>query len=142
MPTIDDDLLKQALENEDNKSVMNLDHAKIKCIKNDMLQKLQLPKEKLKKLHAKLKEYRLVDEISDLHYGSHIRWINLNKPHDIKLTNGAFICDIKIVDDGVHIGCRGFMGRMFQVKMNENIIFQKITPDEHIILSVMDYLNK
>ena len=60
MANIDKELLGQALENDDNQSLMNLDHAKIKCIKNDMLQKLQLPREKLKGLHNSLKNYRYV----------------------------------------------------------------------------------
>jgi len=140
MANIDKELLGQALENDDNQSLMNLDHAKIKCIKNDMLQKLQLPREKLKGLHNSLKNYRYVDEISDLHYGSYIRWLKLTDPEKLKLTKGAFICDIKILDDGVSLLCRGHANSMMQIKMNECYIFQKLNDEEQIILSVMDHL--
>ena len=142
MPEIDKEFLEQALENEDNQAVMGLDNSKIKCMKNNVLQQLQLPREELKKLHQKLKLYRYVDEISDLHYGSYIRWINLNDPSKLNLTNGGFLCDIKIQDDGAHLVCRGGRNRMMQLRMNECYIFQKLNDEEQVILSVMDYLNK
>ena len=47
-----------ALENETNASIMELTTVKIKKQKNDMLQRLQLKKEKLKQFHKKLKKYR------------------------------------------------------------------------------------
>ena len=42
----DIDLLMKSLEKEENDCLMNLDTAKIQQINNDMLQKLQLPREK------------------------------------------------------------------------------------------------
>ena len=48
---LDIDLLMKSLEREENDCLMNLDTAKIQQIKNDMLQKLQLPREKLKKMN-------------------------------------------------------------------------------------------
>ena len=50
--------LLHALENETNSSIMNLTSAKIKEHKNTILQKLQLGKSDLKKMHKKLSEYR------------------------------------------------------------------------------------
>ena len=34
------------------------------------------------------------------------------------------------------------MNRIFQIKLDENMIFQKITPQEYVILGVLDYLEK
>ena len=45
--------LLHALENETNSSIMNLTSAKIKEHKNNILQKLQLGKSDLKKMHKK-----------------------------------------------------------------------------------------
>ena len=50
--------LLNALENESNMSVMNLSSAKMKSLKNDMLQKLQLTGKELKLFHKKLKMYK------------------------------------------------------------------------------------
>ena len=135
----DVELLMKSLEREENDCLMNLDTAKIQQINNDMLQKLRLPREKLKKMNKTLKQYRFVDEIPDIKYGAYVRWINLNTS-ELKLTNGGIICDIKIVNDDVMIVCRNTMGRFFQFKLNECLAFQKITDQEKVLLSALDYL--
>lgn len=139
---LDVDALVKSLDNEDNVGLLNLDLSKIKSIKNDILQKLGLSREKLKKIHIQLKEYRYVDELPDIKYGSYIRWISLKDPSNIKLTNGGFICDIKIDDKGIHIVCRNNMNRFFQLCMSESLIFQKLNDQEKILLSVLGYLNE
>ena len=50
------------LFNKNNESIMNIDHQKIKKIKNYMLQRLGLSREKLKTYHKSLKQYRYIDE--------------------------------------------------------------------------------
>ena len=141
--TLDIDQLLKALENENNQSITNLNTQKIKNIKNDILQKLQLKGNELKLFHFKLKDYRYVEEMNEIQFGSFIRWIPLNKnTNDIKLTNGGFICDIKILNEGIHIRCRNNMGKIFQLKLDENLIFQKLNNQEKVLLSVIDYLDK
>ena len=136
------DLLMKSLENEDNDCLMNLDTKTIKKIKNDMLQKLNLPKDKLKSLHKSLKQYRFIDEIPDIKYGAYVRWINLNYPDNLKLTNGGLVCDIKIINDDVIVVCKNRSNKFFQLKLNESLVFQKITDQERVILSALDYLNE
>tara|TARA_B100001769_G_scaffold275318_1_gene277220 strand:- start:13460 stop:13891 length:432 start_codon:yes stop_codon:yes gene_type:complete len=133
--------LMKSLENEDNDCLMNLNTNTIKQIKNDMLQKLNLPREELKKLHKSLNQYRYIDEIPDIKYGAYIRWINLNNPNKIKLTNGGLICDIKIVNDDVIIVCKNKSNKFFQFKLNECFVFQKLSDQEKVLLSALDYLN-
>ena len=70
------------------------------------------------------------------------RWINLNKPDQIKLTNGGLICDIKYLDDGCHLMCKNNFNQIMQISMETNLIFQKLNNQEKVILSVIDYLNK
>jgi len=135
------DLLK-ALDNENNSSVINLNSRKIKSIKNDMLQKLQMSGSMLKNYHTKLSSYRYVDDLEDVQYGCYIRWIPLQNPTVIKLTNGGTIVDIKILENGIHIVCKNNMNRIFQIKFDECMIFQKLTEQENVIISVLDYLVK
>lgn len=132
----------KSIDNEKNENIMQLTNAKIKEQKNNILQQLQLERGKLKSFHEKLKNYRYVDEISDLQFGYYIRWIPLRDPDDIKLTNGAHICDIKILDNGVHIICRNGFNRFMQLNLDENMVFQKLTDQEKIILKTLDYLKK
>jgi hypothetical protein len=136
------DNLLNALENETNASIMKLNTKKIKDIKNNILQQLQLKRDKLKLYHKKLKNYRYCSEICDLQYGYYIRWIPLKNPDNIYLTNGGHIIDVKIYDEGVHIVCKNNINRIIQIKFDEVIIFQKLSNQEQVILSVLDYLDK
>ena len=92
--SIDDDTLLDALENESNSSIIKLTSNKINQHKNDVLQSLQLDRDKLKKYHKKLKHYRYCSDVNDFQPGQYLRWINLKDPDNIKLTNGAFLIDI------------------------------------------------
>jgi hypothetical protein len=142
MTDLDVNSLLNALENETNASIMRLNTEKIKNIKNNILQKLQLDREELKKIHKKLNHYRYSSDISDLQYGFYIRWISLKNPNNIKLTNGAIIVDILISNNCVQILCKNNRNRIFQIKFDECIIFQKISEQEYIILQVLDHLKK
>ena len=95
-PILSHDLMN-ALENESNGSIMDLTNGKIKEYKNNILQKLQFTREKLKDTHKKLKQYRYVRDMNDLEYGYYIRWIPLKNPEKINLTNGGHICSIEII---------------------------------------------
>jgi hypothetical protein len=138
---IDVNLLMESLENEDNNVLMNMDTKTIQKIKNNMLQRLNLPKEKLKSFHKSLKQYRYIDEIPDLKYGSYVRWVNLKDPNNLKLTIGGLVCDIKISNDDVIISCKNNYNSFFSFKLNECLVFQKLSHQEKVLLSALDYLN-
>jgi len=134
--------LYDALENETNVSIMDKTSSKIKEEKNNILQKLQLERGKLKLLHKKLKDYRYCSDLRDIQFGYYIRWIPLNKGNNIKLTNGGHLCDVTLINNMLHVRCRNNYGGLMQFKFDETIIFQKISPQEKVILSVLDYLEK
>jgi hypothetical protein len=139
---MDEELLKKALDNEKNEGILKLDTQKLSKEKNDILEQLNLTKKDLKVIQKKLKNYRFIEDIKELHYGSYIRWISLKNPDNIRLTNGGIVCDMKEVNSDIHIVCKNNMNRLFQLKMSENIIFQKVSDQEKILLHVMDYLRK
>tara|TARA_B110001452_G_C15156023_1_gene402216 strand:- start:643 stop:1071 length:429 start_codon:yes stop_codon:yes gene_type:complete len=134
--------LLNALENETNNSIMDLTNVKIKDYKNNALQKLQFTREYLKELHKKLKHYRYIRDMNDLEYGYYIRWIPLKNPEKIYLTNGGIICSIEIIKNQIQIRVKNNMNRIFQIKFDECVIFQKITDQEKVILGILDYLDK
>jgi len=138
---MDIELLKKALENEENLSIIETNIQEIKNDKNDILQKIGLDKNILKEFHKKLKNYRYIDNIKDFKYGSSIRWINLKKVDNIKITNGANLCDIKITDKGIALILSGFNKTYFTIYMAENIIFQKINKEEEILLKAIKYIS-
>ena len=132
-----------ALENETNASIIELTTQKIKQQKNDMLQQLQLSREKLKTFHKKLQNYRYCSDLKDLQYGYYLRWIRLTNPDKITLTNGGILCEVKFVNDNaIHLLCKNTRNMIFQFKFDECLVFQKLTQQENVILSVLDYLDK
>lgn len=140
--SLDDDVLMKALDNNNNDSIIKLTTQKIKTIKNDVLQKLHLPKDELKILHKKLKNYRYVEEIKDINYGCFLRWINLKNIENLNLKTGAYLCDIQINDTGVGLVCKNIFNKYFYLNLDEILLFQKLTNQENVLLSVMDHLNK
>ena len=139
---MDEELLKKALDNDKNELILNMDTDKVTKTKNDIISQLNLPKGELKTIQKKLKEYRYIDDMKELHFGFYIRWITIKNPENIRLTNGGIVCDIKVIKDDIHITCKNNMNRFFQLKMSENIIFQKISDQERVLLKVMDFLKK
>ena len=133
--------LLSALDNEDHNNLLNTTYEKIAKDKNDILQQLQFTSKDLKIYHNKLKEYRYVDELNDLKYGQYIRWINIKNPENLKLTNGGFFLEIKMLDTGTHMMIKNNMNRIFQINMDQCIIFQKLSEQERIILLALKYLN-
>mgnify|MGYP001164212281 FL=1 len=131
--------LEKALNNENNESLINLTFDKIDKKKREIFEELDLPTIQIKKFLKKLEDYRYIEEIQELQYGNYFRWINLNNPENLKLTTGGILCEIK-VDNTIHLVFKNNMNRFFEINMEENIIFQKFSDQERIILYALDHL--
>ena len=116
----------------DNKTLGDILDENIKAIKS-----VGLPSAQLSDICNRLAGYRYVENLYELHKGKHIRWIrNDNK----KLTNGAIVMDVKFLDNGSHVLCRNAQHRLFQVKFNESMIFQKLSTGEQLILMAYEHV--
>jgi hypothetical protein len=134
--------LLKALDNEDNELLFNFTTEKILEMNLNILKELKMPRETTMDYIKKLKDYRYIDEMNELKYGAYIRWIPINNPNHLPLIKGGILCDIKITDNGVSIVCKGFHNKHFQFKMDESLIFQKLTDQEKVLLSALDHLSK
>ncbi len=139
---MDIDKLLYALDNENNDSIIHLTSDKILEMNLNVLKELHLDHETTLNYLKKLKGYRYIDEINELKYGSYIRWIPITDPTYLPLHYSGIICDIKITDNGVLIVCKNFMHRHYTFKMDECLLFQKLTQQEQILLSALDQLDK
>ena len=139
---MDVDKLLKVLDNEDNSHLLDLTNKKISNIKINILKELELPHAKLMDFLKKLKNYRYVDEMNELSYGAFIRYIPITDPGIIELKKGAIFCEFKVTDNGVFVICKNFVNKYYQFKMDENLIFQKITDQEQVLLSALDHLAK
>jgi len=116
----------------DNKTLGDILDENIKAVKGTGLPVIQM-----KDVCNRLAGYRYVENLYELHKGKHIRWIrNDNK----KLTNGAIVMDVKFLDSGSHILCRNAQHKLFQVKFNESMIFQKLSTGEQLILMAYEHV--
>jgi hypothetical protein len=95
----------------------------------------------LNEIIEKLEDYIYIDEIPDIKYGSYLRWIPLKDFNNIKLTNGAIICDIIVSEKGTYILCKNNYGKCMKIKMDDSLLFRKLTYQEKILLNVVDHLN-
>jgi len=136
--------LLKALDDESNESLFNFTIEKIREMTLKILKELHLPKKETLDFFNKLRDYKYVDEMNDLKYGTFVRWIPIENPENIYLTKGAIFCEMKIVDDGVFCVCKnfGFPARHFQISMDKNLIFQKLTEQEMVLLSALSYISK
>ena len=153
------DELLQSIESDKLLSMSKLSYDKINTIKYNVLTRIGLEDDELESTLLKLSDYRYVEELQDIHHGAFIRYIPLiakkggnnksnnddnngDESNEIQIKPGGFICDVKILGSGVQLLCRNHFRRMFQLKLDEVLLFQKLTKEEEIILSVFDYLNK
>lgn len=133
--------LLSALEDDDNAQLLELDFKKIEIEKKKILDKLELPQKQQNVLLKKLRQYRYIDELPGMKYGSYVRWISLKNPENLKLTNGGIVCEMKVGDKGIVIVCKNNFNRFFQLNMTETLIFQKLTEQELVLLSALEYIN-
>lgn len=143
--------LKTSLENENNIPIFDLTSAYIKKSKEAVIQELPITKNNFNELKKKLKDYRFVDEIQELHIGAHTRWINLKiindalpnckKLDNVYLNKGAVLVDINI-DNNINLVFKNYINKFFSINMDENLIFQKLTNQEKIILFTIDNIDK
>ena len=136
------DKLMYALDNENNENIMNLTTQKILEMNLNILKELHLDKQITLNYLKKLKEYRYIDEINDLKHGAFIKWIPITDPSYLPLHHCGMICEIKITDNGVFITCKNFMHRHYTFKMDECLIFQKLTSQEKVIIYALDHLEQ
>ncbi len=132
--------LINALDNDKNETIINLTTKKILEMNLNILKELHLDRDTTLDYLKKLKGYRYIDEINDLKYGGYIRWIPITDPSHLPLHQCGIVCDIVISDVGVNIVCKNFMHRHYRFKMDECLIFQKLSTQELIILNALDHL--
>jgi len=139
---MDFELLKKALENDDNVGLINTSIQEIKDKKNNILQQLGLNRDDLKLFNSNLKGYRYIEELKDLKIGSNIRYIKLKNIENIKISGVNNLCEMKVLNHGIGLVFKNFQNRFFTIYFNDNLIFQKINCEEEVILKAIKHLNK
>ncbi len=134
--------LDEIVKELDDKNLLYMTSGKIKELKNNILQKLYFSREDLLHYHKILNEYIYIDELDEVKLGSYIRWFNLKKIDNLKLTNGGIVVDFKQGKEDVVIVCKNTKGRFFSLQLNKNIIFKKMSTQEKLLIKIIDYIHK
>ena len=136
--------LLKALEDDTNENLINFTTIKIKKMNLNIIKELHLTKDETLNLLKKLDNYKYIDEMNDLKYGTYIRWIPIDDVKKINLLKGGIFCEMKITDNGVFLVCKnfGYNQKHFRISMDKNLIFQKLTEQELVLLSALDHLSK
>jgi hypothetical protein len=131
--TIDIESLLKTTENEKNEYLLNKTTDDIMKEIMVAIDEIEYPIELSRKqeFYAKLVGYRYIDFLYGLHKGKHIRWIRKNNG---TMTNGGIVMDIKFTDNGTQVLVKNGVNRFIQIKMDECLLFQKMTVEEQIIL--------
>lgn len=79
--------------------------------------------------------YRVINDLQDLRLGSHIRWIREKPNGEFLLTNGGILVQTKFLKNGTYVVCKNGP-KIMQYELNKCKTFQKMTPEEWIILSI------
>ena len=88
----------------------------------------------IKEMYAKLKEYRVINEVFEIHRGKHVRWIR-RQAKTVQLTAGGIVMEIKFFDTGTHILVKCGGSRFIQIKYDDCAIFQKLSDEEQIVMT-------
>ena len=108
-------------------------------VKQSLFELLDLSSEIIKKYHKSLQYYKAIDNISEINEGYYIRWIN---PNTKKLMNGALVCDVEITEDDILVNCKTINNRFITISYNNNILFEKLSDDDLLLINVVDSFNK
>lgn len=139
---MDIDLLHKAVENEDNSHILNLTKDAITNAKLDIMDDLPLSDEQKLEFMEKLDDYVYIDEIHEIRHGTYVRWLNLEDNNDITLAKGGIFCEVRFTDYGMAIQCKNFRNRYYEIRMDNIILFRKLTPQEKVLMCALTYLNK
>lgn len=114
-----------------------------KKINLEILSELHLSKKQTFKLHKKLEDYKYIENTDELKEGTIIRWIPLEDPTNLYLTNTAIFCHWKNNKNGENLCiCKnfGWFPSYFTIDLDKTLVFQKLTNQEKIILHAIEIM--
>lgn len=91
-------------------------------------------------LATKLSGYRFVDEVDQLHIGKFTRWIPRYESN-AKLAVGGFVTNVDYTDNGILLTVKTWQNQVMKVVFDQCLLYQKLSPDEKLVLLAADYLN-
>lgn len=140
---LDVNAILSAMNKAENNTIANTSKREIDAKRHEILSSLHLTPEKLAEFERKLAMYRVIENPYDLKHCQLIRWIPLRsleaRPY---LTLGGTLFKVQEnKEDGTHlITIRNIKRFIFNIRFESNIMFQRLSQEELLILSVVEYI--
>ena len=141
---LDINAILSAMNKAENNTIANLSKKMIDDRRHEILSSLNLTTEKLAEFERKLSMYRVIENPCDLKHCQLIRWIPLRsletRPY---VTLGGTLFKVREdPEDGTHtVTIRNIKRFVFNIRFEANIVFQRLSQEELLILSVVEYIN-
>ena len=141
---LDVNAILAAMTKEDNSTIATMTFKQIEDRRCEILSSLDLPTDKYDVFCKKLQMYRVIERPQDLRHGQLLRWIPLRSlSQNPYLTLGGTIFNIKQnITEGLHqVTIRNVKGFVYQIKFELNVMFQRLSKEELLILRAVDYVS-
>ena len=141
---LDINAILSAMNKTENNTIANLTLKKIDARRHEILSSMNLTPEKMAEFERKLRLYRVIENPNDLKHNQLIRWIPLRsletRPY---LTLGGTLFRIREnEEDGIHvITIRNVKRFIFNIMFELNVVFQRLSQEEMLILRAVEYVN-
>jgi len=140
---LDVNAILSAMTKTENSTIANMTLKKIATRRHEILSSLNLTPDKMEEFERKLHMYRVVESPHELKHNQLIRWIPLRsletRPY---VTLGGCLFKIKYNnEESLHIvTMRNVKRFVFNIKFELNIVFQRLSQEELLILRAVEYV--
>ena len=140
---LDINAILSAMNKRENNTIANMTLKKIAARRHEILSSLNVTPEKMEEFERKLHMYRVIEDPHDLKHNQLIRWIPLRsletRPY---VTLGGCLFRIKQNEtDGIHIvTIRNVKRFVFNIKFELNVVFQRLSQEELLILRAVEFV--
>jgi len=140
---LDVNAILQAMNKNENATIANMTFQKVAERRLEILSNLDLETVKFEEFSRKLALYRVIETPQELRHGQLVRWIPLKSLPKPYLTLGGTIFGIRQnLEDGLHqVTIRNVKGFVFQIKFEVNVVFQRLSKEEMLILRAVEYVS-
>jgi len=141
---MDINAILSAMNKTENNTIANLTLKKIATRRHEILSSMNLTPEKMAEFERKLPMYRVIENPYDLKHNQLIRWIPLRsletRPY---ITLGGTLFRVREnPEEGVHVvTIRNVKRFVFNIKFELNVVFQRSSQEELLILRAVEYVD-
>lgn len=140
---LDVNAILTAMTKSENLTIANMTLSKIAARRQEVLSTMNLTPEKFAEFERKLHMYRVIEHPDELKHNQLIRWIPLRsletRPY---VTLGGCLFRVKYnEEEAIHVvTIRNVKKFVFNIKFELNVVFQRLSQEELLILRAVEYV--